>query len=239
VIARRLQTASPSRRIRPAGILTVKGWGMRGEASFAPILSSTGILSRMFQLRGATSFVGLLRWNGRNGALRWRDGGLNHDLHLVIDAERIQEAPIGPDAEVAAFECHLPRDATSPAVDDGKAHRKSLRSAVQIQLNARREMAGVFHLDALYQDRRGRVLINIEEFGAAEMPVTRAVPCVEAAQVDHHCDAAALGVLLIDCRVGNVPSPKLTFRRPNRHVTPKTDGSGRRIVSSGSDPAQE
>ena len=48
---------------------------------------------------------------------------------------------------------------------------------------------------------------------------------VEAGEIDHHRKVATLWRRLIDHRIRDVPPPELTFRRPDGHVTAKTDGS--------------
>jgi hypothetical protein len=110
---------------------------------------------------------------------------------------------------------------------------------MEIQLYRRSEMLGVFYLDRMQPDGRCGVVIDIQEVSAAQMPIPCVVAGIDAGEVDNHCDAAALRMLLIDHCVRDVPSPELTFRSPNHRMTAKTDGSRRRLVSSGREPALE
>jgi hypothetical protein len=61
----------------------------------------------------ACHFAAVLRWNGCAGVLRRRHHGLTHDVRLVIDAERIEEALGRTEPELAALERYLTRDSAA------------------------------------------------------------------------------------------------------------------------------
>jgi hypothetical protein len=101
-------------------------------------------------------------------------------LHVVIDVEGIEQAPGCPTPKSLRLREICPCNPASGAVDNHKAHGKRLRLAVLIRLNARQEMLGVFHLCVAHAESRRRVPIDVEEDGAAKMPIPRVVSCVEA-----------------------------------------------------------